>query len=189
MRRMTLSIAIALLITFISGAGWADELSDISNYREYSPVFSSSGQPTAGQLELASKDGFERVIYIAFTDNDSAIENEDRVVKSLGMDYVHIPVDWDNPATEDFEEFAAMLNRDRHVKTLLHCQVNFRASAFSFLFRVIYAGVPVEQAKKDLDAVWQPNGTWYRFIVDVLASHGMSQQCDACDWGLNEFSD
>lgn len=180
-------MSLVFVLFFASGQALADTLSEITNYREYSPDFSSSGQPDAGQLKLVSEAGFKRVIYIAFSDNKTAIGTEDRVVKTLGMDYVHIPVDFDQPTLEDFEDFASLMNREPQIRTLLHCQVNFRASAFSFLYRVIYLDVPMAAAKADLDTVWQPNETWYRFIIDVLAHHRLSPQCEACDWGANEF--
>lgn len=167
----------------------ADELSDISNYRQYSELFSSSGQPTALQLEEIEQQGFERVIYLAFTDNDTAIDDEDRVVKQMGMDYVHIPVDWENPTLADFKTFADVMGNENTVKTLLHCQVNFRASSFSFLYRVAVQGVPLLDAKNDLDGVWAPNETWFRFIRTVLNDYGLSPACKGCDWGSNEFID
>lgn len=175
------------LLTFAITVSAEDEISEIDNYRQYSPLFSSSGQPDAKQLKALSDTGFRRIIYLAFTDNESAIKSEDRIVKSLGMDYVHIPVDFDKPTLEDFEDFAAVLNRDKTVRTLLHCQINLRASTFSFLYRVIYGGVAMADAKSDLDAIWQPNEVWYQFIVDVLKQHGLSQACRDCDWGVNEF--
>ncbi len=165
----------------------AGDVSEITNYREYSSTFSSSGQPSAEQLEDVAAAGFDRVIYVAFSDNHTAIEAEDRVVKKLAMDYVHIPVDFGEPTLADFEDFAAVMNRDQKSRTLLHCQVNFRASTFSFLYRVIYAGVPMAEAKQDLDAIWQTDKVWYRFIVDVLHQHGLSHACDGCDWAENEF--
>jgi protein tyrosine phosphatase (PTP) superfamily phosphohydrolase (DUF442 family) len=167
----------------------AENLSDIANYREYSLEFSSSGQPSAQQLKAVAEAGFDRVIYLAFSDNGTAIETEDRVVKKLGMDYVHIPVDFENPTLADFEDFAAVLNRDKQERTLLHCQINLRASTFSFLYRVIYSGVPMAEAKQDLDAIWVPDEVWYKFIVDVLQKHGLSHTCDACDWAENELGD
>ena len=176
-----------LMLLFCASLVAADDLSDIDNYRQYSPEFSSSGQPSVSQLQAVSEAGFERVIYLAFSDNQTAIEAEDRVVKKLGMDYVHIPVDFESPTIEDFEDFAAVMNRDQQKRTLLHCQINLRASTFSFLYRVIYAGVPIAQAKLDLDAIWQPDKVWYRFIVDVLGQHGISHECDDCDWAENEF--
>jgi protein tyrosine phosphatase (PTP) superfamily phosphohydrolase (DUF442 family) len=167
----------------------AAEVSEIDNYRQYSANFSSSGQPSAEQLRALSEAGFKRVIYLAFTDNKTAIESEDRVVKSLGMDYLHIPVDFERPTIEDFEDFAAVLNRDKSIRTLLHCQINLRASAFSFLYRVIYDGVPVSVAKSDLDAIWQPDRVWYQFVVEVMEAHGLSPLCEDCDWGSNAFTE
>ena len=100
MRLSNKYLVVALcLFTGSSGLAAAD-VTDIENYREYSPLFSSSGQPSAKQLKTVADAGFKRVIYIAFSDNKTAIDAEDRVVKSLGMDYVHIPVDWDQPTLE-----------------------------------------------------------------------------------------
>ena len=120
----------ALSCSFSISAG---ELSEISNYREYSPTFASSGQPTKEQLRLLKDDGFERIVYIAFSNNGNAFADEDVVVKELGMDYVHIPVIWDQPTASDFYAFAGFTPREPDLKTPSHCQVIFRASAFSFL--------------------------------------------------------
>ena len=162
-------------------------LEQITNFVQYSPRFASSGQPSTEQLKLLQKAGFQQVVYLAFSDNETAIANEDREVMTSGMDYVHIPVDFNRPTSVDFDAFAAVLKSHPGSKTLVHCQVNFRASTFSFLYRVIYQGVPVGTAKQDLDRVWQPNETWYRFLVKVLAQHGKSHLCNSCDWGEHEF--
>ena len=163
----------------------AAELDGISNYREYSPVFASSGQPSAEQLKALQEAGFERVIYIAFTNSRDAIESEDEIVKELGMEYVHIPVVWDAPTVADFYAFADVMRRYPDKKSLLHCQVNYRASAFSFLYRVIYDGVPVADAKADMNSVWQPNETWRDLIFAVLTENNISPQCENCDWAAN----
>ena len=165
----------------------AAELADASNYRQYSEWLSSSGQPSAAQLKDAEEKGFERIIYLAFTDNDSAIEDEDRVVKQLGMDYIHIPVDFDQPTLVDFRTFARAMGEENLTKTLVHCQVNFRASTFAFLYRVAIQGVPIPDAKKDLDSVWAPNEIWFRFIHTTLNDYGLSHKCEDCDWAEHAF--
>jgi protein tyrosine phosphatase (PTP) superfamily phosphohydrolase (DUF442 family) len=157
-------------------------LSQILNFRQYSDTFASAGQPTAEQFNTVRDAGFERVIYLAFTNNPNAVPNADQLVKSLGMDYVHIPVDWARPTTQDFYTFADAMRRDTDRKTLLHCQVNARATAFSFLYRVIYEDVPVAQAKADMNSVWQPNETWRDFIFTVLAENDVNPECEGCDW-------
>ena len=181
-----LSGLIILLATNTLSAG--DALKDIPNYHQHSPTFSISGQPSAGQLASVAETGFERVIYLAFSDNQTAIEAEDRVVKKLGMDYTHIPVDFEQPTLQDFEDFSAILNRNTQERTLLHCQISLRASTFSFLYRVIYGGVPMAEAKQALDAIWVPDQVWYQFIITVLKQHGLSHDCDDCDWAENEMA-
>lgn len=177
--------AFSALLLFSTLAHAAVE--DIVNFRQYSEVFASSGQPTGAQLRDAEAQNYQRVIYLAYTDNHSAIEHEDRQVLDLGMEYVQLAVDFEAPTLAEFETFAAIMQRYPNKKTLLHCQVNFRASTFSFLYRVIYQQVPMHQAKADLDSVWQPNETWFRFLVSVLEAHGLTHQCDRCDWGALEF--
>ena len=44
-------------------------------------------------------------------------------------------------------------------------------------------------AKSDLDAIWQPDRVWFQLMVAVLIQHGLSHECDDCDWGTNEFKD
>jgi hypothetical protein len=78
------------------------------------------------------------------------------------------------------------MQRDPGKKTLLHCQVNYRASAFSFLYRVLYRDVPVQQAKSDMNTVWQPNETWRDLIFTILKENGKSAACDTCDWQTGE---
>mgnify|MGYP000001706313 CR=1 FL=1 len=142
---------IVLLALAMNSSVSAEQLSDASNFREYDELLASAGQPSAAQLEDARALGFERVIYLAFTDNHTAIDDEDRVVKKLGMDYIHIPVDFEQPTLTDFKTFIGVMSEDNTTKTLVHCQVNFRASTFVFLYRVAIQGVPMLKAKDDLD--------------------------------------
>ncbi|MDZ7769442.1 MAG: hypothetical protein U5K38_10390 [Woeseiaceae bacterium] len=86
----------------------------------------------------------------AWTDNESSLD-EDRLVKSLGMEYMHIPVEWAAPTASDFYLFAGAMQRAPEKKTLLHCQANYRAAAFSFLYRVLHEDLPVAEAKRDLN--------------------------------------
>jgi protein tyrosine phosphatase (PTP) superfamily phosphohydrolase (DUF442 family) len=155
---------------------------DIYNYVEYSDAFSSGGMPTKKQLEDASKEGFGRIVYIAFSDHEDSLPDEDRLVKSLGMQYLQIPVDWDAPRPEDFYLLAGAMQRAPDTRTLLHCQANFRASAFSFLYRVVNLGVPVATAKADMNKVWTPNETWTKFLLTILEENDIPADCEGCDW-------
>lgn len=171
------ALRLALLVPFaamlISASAAAAGLEELNNYLEYSPRLSSSGQPTAAELETLRDAGFERIVYIAFTDHDNALPNEDRLAKSLGLQYLHVPVDWEAPAAGDFYLVAGALQEAPDKRTLLHCQVNYRASAFALLYRVIYEDVPVAQARADMERIWQPNETWQRYIDTLLEENGV----------------
>ncbi|MDD9891626.1 MAG: protein tyrosine phosphatase family protein [Gammaproteobacteria bacterium] len=160
----------------------APELAEIVNFRQYSDSFASAGQPTREQFQAIADQGFERIVYIAFTNNPNALPDADQLVKQLGMEYMQVPVDFSNPLPDEFYAFADSMERNRNKKTLLHCQVNARATAFSFLYRVIYDDVSVEEAKADMNTVWQPNEVWRDFIFEVLAQNDVDPNCDSCDW-------
>ena len=188
MNKFALAVTpLVLQLVIFSSTAAASTLAEIPNYRQYSDTFASSGQPDVAQLEAAAGSGVERVIYLAFTDDETAIEHEDRSVKKLGMAYVHIPVDFMAPSLSDFQQFASVMQQASDTNTLLHCQVNFRASTFSLLYRVIYLEVPLPEAKEVFDSVWQPNEVWFRFIQSVLKHYDIDYACEGCDWGVNEF--
>ena len=160
----------------------APELAEIINFRQYSDRFASAGQPTREQFQDIANQVFERVVYIAFTNNPNALPDADQVAKELGMEYMQVPVDFSNPLPDEFYAFADSMERNRDKKTLLHCQVNARATAFSFLYRVIYDDVSLEVAKADMNTVWQPNEVWRDFIFEVLSQNNIDPNCSSCDW-------
>ena len=178
--------SLLILMPLLAGSASAVEeadpaLAEITNFRQYSSTFASSGQPSREQFSTIAENGFERIVYIAFTNNQNALPDADLVVKGLGMEYMQVPVDFNNPLPSDFYAFADSMRRNTDKKTLLHCQVNARATAFSFLYRVIYADVPLAQAKADMNTVWQPNEVWRDFIFTVLAENDISPDCEDCD--------
>ena len=146
------------------------------NRIEYSPSLTASGQPTAEALELAARSGYSRVIFLAFTNHQNALEHEDVIVKALDMEFIHIPVQWEAPSLADFDAFAAAMKVPTQQRTLLHCEVNFRASVFGFLYQVIYQGVPMGEAIALMHAIWIPNEVWEDFIVQVLRVHRLDYQ-------------
>ena len=146
------------------------------NRIEYSPSLTASGQPTAEALGLAARSGYSRVIFLAFTNHQNALEHEDVIVKALDMEFIHIPVQWDAPSLADFNAFAAAMKVPTQQRTLLHCEVNFRASVFGFLYQVIYEAVPIDEAIAMMHAIWIPNEVWEDFIVQVLRVNGLDYQ-------------
>lgn len=141
------------------------------NKIDYSPLLTTSGQPTEAELGQVASAGYDRVVFLAFTNHPKAVAYEDDIVRELGLQFIHIPVLWESPSLADFDAFAALMRIPSSDRTLVHCEVNFRASVFGFLYQVIYAGMDVDEAMSLMHAIWIPNNTWERFIARVLDQH------------------
>ena len=73
-----------------------------------------------------------------------------------GLTYVHIPVVWTDPRTEDVRKFFDSMQAHRDRKVFVHCFANMRASVFVYLYRALVEGVPEEEARATLHEVWDP---------------------------------
>lgn len=150
----------------------AAEVSAIHNFRPGDALLATSGQPTEAQLAAVARDGFDVVINLALHDDPRySLPDEEGTVKSLGMDYVHIPVQFGAPTEIDVQAFLAAMERHKGRKVLVHCAANMRVSAFLGLYRVMKEGWHPEEAFRLMDSVWQPNAVWSAFISRVLRSH------------------
>ena len=96
------------------------------------------------------------------------IGNEKFLVAENNMDYIHIPVDWDNPKKTDFNSFVMAMKKHQGKKIFVHCAMNMRVSAFIYLYRVLHDNFHKEKAKESMEKIWKPSGTWAEFIEKIL---------------------
>src|SRR3954469_1007800 len=143
-------------------------LSEIYNFRALGERLGTAGQPTEDQLRTVRDAGFEVVINLALPTSDNALANEGSIVTGLGMSYVHIPVDFKAPTSQDLRAFCRVMQAFEDRPVFVHCAANMRVSAFVFLYRVLHQHVPVPEAERDLHAIWQPDDVWSQFIQQQL---------------------
>jgi len=87
---------------------------------------------------------------------------------------VNIPIEFGEPTEADFEQFVTAMKRFQGRKVLIHCQVNMRASTFTFLYRVTQAHEAPEQAYQAVARVWSPRGPWNRLLISQLSKAGIA---------------
>jgi protein tyrosine phosphatase (PTP) superfamily phosphohydrolase (DUF442 family) len=143
-------------------------LKDIFQYRAIDETLGTAGQPTAEQFTKIHEAGFETVINLALPSSDNALPNEGSEVTGLGMVYVHIPVNFQAPTSQDFQSFCNVMKAFGNRPVFVHCAANMRVSSFVFLYRVLCQQVTVADAERDLRAIWQPDGVWSAFIRQQL---------------------
>ena len=143
----------------------------IYHFLQLNENLASSGMPTAEQMKEAAEAGVQLVINLALTTSQGALENEDKLVESLGMKYIHIPVEWDNPTRQNLEDFFAAMREHRDNKVLVHCQANYRVTAFVTLYRILREGWDRDEAFAVMNRMWNPEDfpVWQKFIDENLS--------------------
>ena len=131
----------------------------------------TSGQLTSASLAGAAAMGFEAVIYLAPPTVPDAVRDEGAILQRQGIEFVNIPIAFDNPTATDVDAFFRAMGRLRERTVLVHCQVNMRASSLVFLYRVIVLKEAPDAAYEAVSRVWSPRGPWRRLIVDQLRAN------------------
>jgi protein tyrosine phosphatase (PTP) superfamily phosphohydrolase (DUF442 family) len=131
-----------------------------------------SGQLSAADIARLPALGVATVINLALPTSSNALSGEAEQVTALGMNYVQIPVLWDAPKPEQFEQFAGVMAALGQQTVWLHCAKNMRASAFVYLYRLLIRGEAEEQASWPMSQIWTPNALWQQWTCAVRAAHG-----------------
>ena len=146
------------------------ELTKIYHYLPLSEKLITSGQPTREQFDSFPAAGIQTVINLALPTSSNALADEEEIVHLLGMEYIHIPVVWENPTKADLDAFFAVMERHSGKKVWVHCAANMRVSAFVALYRILRKGWEREKAFKDTYRIWDPftDPVWGKFINSAL---------------------
>ena len=139
-------------------------MNKILNYVKINELISTSGQPKIEELELIANEGFEVVINLAVSTTSNALENEDKIVSSLNMSYIHIPVDFENPKISDLKLFLNILQALGANKVWIHCAKNYRVSAFMYVYHKYILHTPFEQIDLSIFDMWQPSLVWQELM-------------------------
>ena len=140
---------------------------DIFNHLVINEKLITGGHPSKDSFKKLSKKGVAVVINL-LPSHQNFIDNEGFLVAENNMDYIYIPVEWDNPKETDFNSFVLAMKKYQEKKIFVHCARNMRVSAFVYLYRVLHNNSPEKKAKESMEKIWKPSGTWKKFIEKIL---------------------
>jgi uncharacterized protein (TIGR01244 family) len=145
-------------------------LGEIRDYIQLSERLATAGQPTKDELAAVAQAGYETVINLDVNDSLSALDDEAGLVRSLGMEYVHIPVVWQAPTRADLERFFEAMDARQGQKLFVHCAANRRVSVFIALYRILKLGWEVQEARRWTFLDTMPE-VWQAFFDGMLQDH------------------
>jgi [ribosomal protein S5]-alanine N-acetyltransferase len=159
-------------------AGSAEEVRLFGTTRAYEfdapnarPVFDNlwtSGQLSARDIERLPEFGIDAVVNLALPSASNALPGEAEAVAGQGMTFVQIPVPWEKPEPRHLQQFIGVMDAFGGRTVWVHCALNFRVSAFVYLYRRLRLGEAHEAALHPLRTVWRPNPVWQAFIEQSL---------------------
>lgn len=146
---------------------------EIYNYMQLSDSLFCSGMPAAAQIPSLVEKNIEVVINLATAKSEGAMPNERELVEAQSIRYYNIPVEWGKPTAQDLNEFFTVMEAHRDSNILVHCQANYRATAFITLYRILRLGWERENAFVDLNKIWDPEEypIWEDFIESNLRNN------------------
>jgi protein tyrosine phosphatase (PTP) superfamily phosphohydrolase (DUF442 family) len=147
----------------------SNQIEEIVNFLQLSAGLATAGQPTSAQYPAIAAAGYQVVINLALTDSPNALVDEAAIARHLGLEYIHIPVEWTAPTLGDFQAFRSAMAAHSEDKIFVHCAANKRVSAFIYLYRLC-EGVNELIASQDLAKIWTPDPTWQAFIDRTRSS-------------------
>ena len=121
----------------------------IYHWRRLDERITTSGQPTEPQLAEIQALGVRDVVNLGLHAHEKALPDEAGNVGRLGITYIHMPVDFQNPKEEDFDKFCHVMEELRDVPVHVHCIANYRVSAFFYRYRRDVLGMDDEGVRRD----------------------------------------
>lgn len=139
-------------------------MKEIINVIEINENIMTSGQPTKDEFEKIANAGYEVIINLAVCHSEGKLEDEDIIVTNLGMNYFHIPVEFTDPKQEELFMFIDLLKACKNRKVWVHCILNYRVTAFMYVYNKFILKTPFDEIDLSLLDKWKPDFKWQEII-------------------------
>jgi protein tyrosine phosphatase (PTP) superfamily phosphohydrolase (DUF442 family) len=182
-RMLSKNHGLCALLALLAGASFAAAAGELAapaspvagivapNVRVISPLLVTAGQPDRASLQRLKAEGYAAVISLAPGNTADAVPDQTEVLAAQGIEFVHIPIPWQSPEPRHLDAMTAAMQRLKGKKVLVHCQMNMRASALTFLYRTIHEKEDPAKAWGDVKTLWTPTNQWAEFIDGQLRAH------------------
>ena len=148
-------------------------LDAIRNFVRISPDIGTGGQPGADQFHLIAAAGYRAVVNLAMPDHADSIDDEGKRVTDLGMCYYHLPVPFDAPTAAHAGLFCRLLDAQRDWPVFVHCIMNYRVSAFIYLYLTQVKKIDPAAARSPIFERWSPDEKWQAILQLDAAALGL----------------
>jgi len=170
--RFFTSLLVLSLGTAAAAQVTKQERPGIVNFSRVDAVVACGGATDTAALDGLAKDGFKSVINLRqATENNANIEQNTAKAKELGLKYIHIPFNAQQPDPKVIDQFLAAIADKSNQPAYVHCGSASRVGSVWLVKRVLQDGWTVEKATDEAKAIGLRGEPLEKFALDYIASH------------------
>ncbi len=136
------------------------------NFKEVDSLISCSGTFKSLNWRSLADEGYDLVINLLPERHKYAAFNEKKAIGELGIKYIFIPVDWENPLNSDYDSFESAMKLNKDKKIHIHCAANYRATGFYAIYAYKNLAWSSNKLYEFIASIWQLSDypIWDKFI-------------------------
>jgi uncharacterized protein (TIGR01244 family) len=171
MRRLSVLAVIAFVGVAVS-AQQKMERPGITNYTKVDAVVACGGATETSALAALKADGFKTIINLRQPSEPGAnIEQNMAAAKSLGLNYVNIPVNGSSPDPKAVDQFLETIADQANQPAYVHCASASRVGALWMVKRVLQDGWAVDKATEEAKLIGLRSAPLEQFALEYIAAH------------------
>jgi len=170
--RLITSALVLSLSTLAFAQVTKQERPGIVNFSRVDAAVACGGATDTAALDGLAKDGFKSVINLRqASENNANIEQNTAKAKELGLKYIHIPFNAQQPDPKVVDQFLAAIADKSNQPAYVHCGSASRVGSVWLVKRVLQDGWTVEKATEEAKAIGLRGEPLEKFALDYIASH------------------
>lgn len=171
MRSLTAALILALGVATLA-AQTKQERAGIVNFTKVDAVVACGGATETAALEGLAKDGFKAVINLRMpTEKGANLEENAARAKQVGLKYISIPFNGQQPDAKVFDQFLAAIADKSNQPAYVHCASATRVGAVWLAKRALQDGWPIEKATAEARLIGLGNPALEKFALSYVETH------------------
>jgi uncharacterized protein (TIGR01244 family) len=169
--RFLVPAALTLALAGSALAQTKQERAGIVNFTKVDAVVACGGATETSALEGLAKDGFKTVINLRLpTEQGANIEQNAARAKELGLNYVSIPLNGQQPDPKVADRFLEVVANKANQPVYIHCGSASRVGGVWLIKRVLLDGWAIDKATEEAKFIGLRSETIEKFALDYIAS-------------------
>ena len=170
MRSLTTLLAFAIAVPAL--AQTKQDRPGIVNFTRVDAVVACGGATETAALDGLKADGFKAVINLRMpTEAGANIEGNAAHAKGLGLNYVNIPFNGQQPDPKAVDTFLATIANKTNQPVFVHCGSASRVGSMWLVKRVLQDGWTVEKATEEAKLIGLRSEPLEKFALAYIESH------------------